>query len=341
MVKTNHNKRVRSNFRNKRQTQKRKVRHTLRSKTYSKSKRSFQTGGTIPLNWSLEECKVGVNATVKNSSNNKFSYSFKKSDPVTSTSKGAFGISFKKSLTSLVRKGLSGTLTIEIDIDKYRHNILKLVNAILQRLFDTEVNAFTPEPEHYDDFDDIASYDNFYKHLQDNIEEKNAVFDNSDPVQIACNLIGMLTDQNLKPLRHCIIEIDIQFTDNETIIHSIKYTSFEKKTKRCRKFEYTADGEFTYWSPEKQPKTLKKETKLPFSSVPRQSLETFYDAGGNFYVSTVVFYADTRNQDFEQNKPTIPTIYEFDKTSFDEKKGEQTTTLDAIIQSTLPAEVTA
>jgi hypothetical protein len=334
MVKTNHNKRVRSNFRNKRQTQKRKVRHTLRSKTYSKSKRSFQTGGTIPLNWTLEECKVGVKATVKNSSNNKFSYSFKKSEPVTSTSKGAFGISFTKSLF-FDRRG-RGTLTIEIDIDKYRHNILKLVNAILQRLFDTEVNAFTPEPEHYD-FDDIASYDNFYNHHQDNIEERDAVFADSDPVKISCNLIGMLTDQNLKPLRHCIIEIDIQFADNETIIHSIKYTSFEKKTKRCSKYEYTADGEFTYWSPEKQPKTLKKETKLPFSSVPRQSLETFYDAGGNFYVSTVVFYADTRNQDFEQNKPTIPTIYEFDKPSFDEKKAKQNTKIDEYIQTTLPA----
>lgn len=342
MVKTNRHKRARSNFRNKRQTQKRKVRHTLRSKTYSKSKRTIQTGGTIPLNWTLDELNVGVKATVFNSSNNKFSYSFKKSDPVTSTTPGAFGISFKKSsLTSMMRKGLSGTLTIEIDIYKYRHSILKLVNAILQRLFTTDVEAFRPPEPQYDDFDDIGSYDNFYNHHLDNIEEQKAVFNDSELARISCNLIGMLTDQYLKPLQHCIIEIDIQFTDIETTIHSIKYTSFEEKTKTCNKSGYTADGNFTYWSPEKQPKTLKKETKLPISTVPRETLETFYVTGGIFYVSTVVFYPDTINPDFEKNKPTIPTIYEFDKDSFDKKKVEQNTQLDAFIQSTLPAEGTA
>ena len=338
MVKTNRHKRARSNFRNKRQTQKRKVRHTLRSKTYSKSKRSFQRGGTIPLNWSLDELNVGVIG----SSNNKFLYSFKKSDPVTSTTQGAFGISFKKSLTSLVRKGLSGTLTIEIDIDKYRHNILKLVNAILQKLFTTDVEAFTPEPDD-DDFKFIASYDNFDFYHKSNIEEGKTISEYSKPVRISCNSLDKLTSNGSNPSRHCIIEIDIQFTDTETIIHSIKYTSFEDKNTTCKKYEYTADGIFTYWSPINQPKTLKKETKLPILSVPRETLETFYVTGGIFYVSTVVFRTDD-NKDLEpkyQPRTPIPTIYEFDKVSFDKKKVEQDTQLVAFIKSTLPAEGTA
>lgn len=302
-------------------------------KTYSKSKRSFQTGGTIPLNWTLDEWKANVEATYINSAHKKFPYLFKKLAPVTSTTKGAFGISFKKSVFSGMKKGLSGTLTIEIDIDIYRHNILKLVNAILQKLFNTEVNAFTPEPED-DDFNDIGSYDNFDLYHKSNIDEGYAIYRASGG-KVKCNSLGKLTSGGSKPSQHCIIEIDIQFTDTETIIHSIKYTSFANKITTCKNSHGDeGDGDFMYWST----KTLKMETKLPLSSVPRKTLETFYDGGGEFHVSTVVFRTDS-NKDLEpeyQLQPPIPTIYEFDKESFDKKKGEQNTTLDARIQARLP-----
>lgn len=303
-------------------------------KTYSKSKRSFQTGGTIPLNWSLDEWKANVEATWNNVLKPKFPYLFKKLAPVTSTTKGAFGISFKKSsFTSLMKKGLSGTLIFEIDIDIYRHNILKLVNAILQKLFTTDVEAFTPKPED-DDFEFIASYDNFDFYHKSNIKEGNDIYNYSEG-NVKCNSLGKLTSNGSNPSQHCIIEIDIQFTDTETIIHSIKYTSFANKITTCNNSHGdTADGNFTHWST----KTLKMETKLPLSSVPRETLETFYAGGGEFHVSTVVFRTDD-NKELEpkyQLQPPIPTIYEFDKESFDGKKGEQNTTLDAIIQARLP-----
>lgn len=301
-------------------------------KTYSKSKRSFQTGGTIPLNWTLDEQKANVKATWNNVWKPKFPYSFEKLVPVTSTIQAAFGISFQKSnqFTNMLKRGLSGTLTIEIDIDKYRHNILKLVNAILQKLFNTEVEVFKPKPND-DDFEFIASYENFDYYHKSNITEGDNIYKDSGGM-VKCNSLGKLTSNGSNPSRHCIIEIDIQFTDTETIIHSIKYTSFVNKNTTCEsRHGETAYGNFTYWSTT----TLKMGTKHPRSSVPREGLETLYAGDGEFHVSTVVFRTDD-NTDLEQKyQPSIPTIYEFDKDSFDKKKDEQHITLDSFIQHRL------
>jgi hypothetical protein len=279
----------------------------LRSKTYSKSKRSFQTGGkVIPLNWTLDEYKADIeqrdsgvwrngkelskffNFSQKEQQklpnpNNTELYDISKTPQIQTLHANAFGISFNKSALSMFGKGTRYILNIEIDVNKYRHDLVKLVEAILKELFESENTTDVLPPN---SLQGITSYDRMMESDHYNSDIKNQVSGASCPRDTFFFNPPGEANAGL-PAKHCEIEIDMTFTADTVTINSIKYTCVNSQNiQYCYKGSWEQILYLRTWG------EYTNELKFPIQRRPKsiEVLKQFYNSSRTFHVSVCEFW---------------------------------------------------
>lgn len=319
-------------------------------KTYSKSKRSFQRGGKgIPLNWTLDEFMAVIE---KNGSNIKrdghylsefYKISQKKQDksiptlydisePQTHTSHAnAVGISFTTSIFSMTG-GI--TLKIEIDVNKYRHDLEKLVNAILKKLF-SEENEDDVLPSNY--LANIASYDRIMVAHNENrklIEDANSYHRRGGVRGCPDDMVSVWDF----PRKHCEIEIEMKFTTVAVTIKSIKYTCVNSNVQLwCNNDRLYLES----WGE----RTTRPLTPIPRPPKPIEELKKFYNSSGTFHVSVFEFQRNSQGRQNElivekdtefNDSVNFRLIIGFDETSFSSKRDEQRNQVAELIKTNSP-----
>jgi hypothetical protein len=320
-------------------------------KTYSKSKRSFQRGGKgIHLNWTLDEFMAVIE---KNGSNivrdghylsEFYKISQKKQDksiptlydisePQTHTSHAnAVGISFTKSLVFRVTGGI--TLKIEIDVNQYRHDLEKLVNAILKKLF-SEENEDDVLPSNY--LANIASYDRIMVAHNENrklIQDANRHHRMGGVSGCDANIVS---DSDL-PRKHCEIEIEMKFTTDAVTIKSIKYTCVNSNVQLwCNNDRLYLES----WGE----RTTGPLTPINRPPKPIEELNKFYNSSGIFHVSVFEFQRNSQGRQNElivekdtefNDSVNFRLIIGFDETSFSSKRDEQRNQVAELIKTNSP-----
>jgi hypothetical protein len=342
----------------------------LRSKTYSKSKRSFQTGGTIPLNWSLDEWKADIeqrysdvwrysgdtrvnlsnffnysqkeqNKPPREEKNNTELYDISKNPQTQTLHANAFGISFNKSALSFLGKGTKCILKIEIDVNIYRYDLVKLVNSILNKLFVSE-NDEDVLPLNY--LQGITSYDRMMESYLYNIDRKNEVRGATCPRDTYFFNPPGVANAGL-PAKHCEIEIDITFTADTVTINSIKYTCVNSPTsQQCWQGSWECYLYLKTWA------EYTNESKVLIKRAPKsiEVLKQFYNSSGTFHVSVFEFwklkwiakldkFILDKYTDFH-DRTKILRIVGFDDAKFTSERETQLEYVDGYIKANTPTQ---